>query len=479
MDLQFSDTSSLDASVDLLAVGLSGDLAAALATLEAKLPGLESLAADRELKTGAGTTLVVPTLGRLGARDLLLVGLGDGSPTALTAAAGAVGRKARALRARSVAIDFGRLDAAGSALVAEMVLAGNYVYDRYRRETARKPELSAVTIHGAVGADSAAVAVRAKWQKLARDLVNAPAADIYPESLAAVASEAASIDGVEVEVWDFDKCRAEGLVGIVAVGQGSTRPGVLVHMRYRPANAVDHIALVGKGVTFDSGGLSLKPSNAMQTMRCDMGGAATAIGAFGAIAELGLPVAVDCFIPSVENMCAANSYKLGDILRYNNGTTVEIHNTDAEGRLVLADGLILASAVEGVSTIIDMATLTGAIVVAIGADYTGMFTHDDGLASELSVAATNDGERVWRMPLHKPYNRMLKGTWGEIKNVGGREAGSVTAALFLEHFVRKDARWAHLDIAGTAFLDKAEGPFVAGGTGQIVRTLTTWAASLG
>jgi leucyl aminopeptidase len=267
-------------------------------------------------------------------------------------------------------------------------------------------------------------------------------------------------------------------VGIIAVGQGSTKPGCLIHLRYTPPNAKDHIALVGKGVTFDAGGLSLKPSNSMQTMRCDMGGAACALGAFGAIAATGVPITVDAFVPSVENMCAANSYKLGDILKYRNGVSVEIHNTDAEGRLILADALTLACEVEGVSRVVDLATLTGAVVVAIGSDFTGLFTHDDDLAEEILGGAASSSELVWRMPLHTPYNRMLKGTWGQIKNVGAREAGSITAALFLEHFVTDDVRWAHLDVAGTAFIDSPVPPYIAGATGQMVRGLTNWAESI-
>ena len=176
-------------------------------------------------------------------------------------------------------------------------------------------------------------------------------------------------------------------------------------------------------------------------------------------------------------MVNGNSFKLGDILTYNNGVAVEIHNTDAEGRLVLADCLLEANKVDAASHILDFATLTGACVVAIGSDFTGLFTHSDELATGLMTAAKATDEGLWRLPLHKPYNDMLKCEWGKIKNVGGREAGATTAALFLEHFV-EDKTWAHLDIAGAAFLDKAKGPYVAGGTGQMVRSVTTWIESL-
>jgi leucyl aminopeptidase len=252
----------------------------------------------------------------------------------------------------------------------------------------------------------------------------------------------------------------------------------MTRISYRPPNAVDHIALVGKGVTFDAGGHSLKPTGGMLTMRCDMGGAATTLAATGAIVALGLPVAVDTFLPAVENMLDGNAYKLGDILRYSNGVTVEVHNTDAEGRLILADGLIQACQVEGVTKVIDVATLTGAVVVAIGSDFTGLFTHADEMADGLLAAANQAGEGMWRLPLHNPYKRLLKADWGQIRNVGGREAGSITAALFLSHFVSDSVQWAHLDVAGTAFQDKPHDIWTSGATGQAVRTLTQWVANL-
>ncbi|MEO0603153.1 MAG: M17 family metallopeptidase, partial [Myxococcota bacterium] len=231
-----------------------------------------------------------------------------------------------------------------------------------------------------------------------------------------------------------------------------------------------------KGVTFDAGGYSLKPSSAMQTMRCDMGGSAVMLGATAAIAELGLPVAVDCLVGAVENLVSGNAFKLGDILRYTNGVTVEIHNTDAEGRLVLADCLIRACKVDGVQTVIDAATLTGAAVVAVGSEYTGLFTDDDALAVELLDAADSTGEGLWRLPLHGPYKELLRSDYAQIKNVGSREAGATTAALFLQHFATEAPRWAHLDVAGPAFLDKASSRYAPGGTGEMVRSLVSWAA---
>lgn len=481
MNVRFSTEPLHQVQCDALTVGVGPDLDGAILELDAGFDGkLIAELRQRRFSGGPGSLFSIPTLGRLAARTLIVVGTGDGGAAALRIAAGRAGREARSSHAQTVVLALGH-DAAQGLDLVEAAAAGSYLFQPYKPETERSPEVSTWLLPGA-GSDEAACkasATRVRWQGWGRDLVNLPAADLYPESLAAKARELAAIPGVEVEVMDIEACRRAGYVGIVAVGQGSDRPGCLIHVSYRPQGAQRHVALVGKGVTFDAGGLSLKPSSAMQTMRCDMGGSATMLAATGAIAELGLPVAIDCVVGAVENMVSGASYKLGDILRYSNGVTVEIHNTDAEGRLVLADCLIHASKIEGVDTIVDAATLTGACVVAVGSDFTGLFTGDDGLATELLDAAAAVGDGLWRLPLHKPYNEALKSDFAQIKNVGGRDAGATTAALFLEHFVADEVpRWAHLDIAGAAFLDKPNHRYAAGGTGQMIRALTTWAQRL-
>lgn len=478
-------------SADVLVVGVAkfdpslsgGEVPEGLAALDPLFDGkLVSTVRAHKFKGAEGSTYTLPTLGRLAAPTLVLAGIGDGGWPALRVAAGKIGRELRSLRAQTVALSIPRLEADQVGRFFEAANAGNYLFQAYRNEEARTPTVSTWLVAGAA-VDGAAgpAAVRTRWQSWARDLVNGPAADIYPESLAARARELGALPNVTVDVWDFERCRAEGCVGVVAVGQGSARPGVFIHVQYRPANPRDHVALVGKGVTFDSGGLSLKPSDGMLTMRCDMGGAATMLAATGIAAELGLPVSIDTFVPAVENMNSGSSYKLGDILRYPNGVTVEIHNTDAEGRLILADALIRASRVAGVRTIVDAATLTGACVVALGDDFSGLFTDDDALAAELVDAAATTGEGMWRMPLYAPYKDMLKSDFAQIKNVGGRAAGAVTAALFLSYFVGSDKngegpkpRWAHLDIAGPAFLDKGNARYASGATGEMVRTIATF-----
>ncbi len=484
MNVRFVSEPVARVKADVLAVAVSPSMDGAIRELDEALgKQLVSELEARKFKGAVGSAVVVPTLGRLPARTLLAVGIGDGSFPSLAIAAARAGREARALQARTLALAFDwAASPAGKALatngevhanrLVEEAFNGNYAYQAYKPEDERSPPLDTVLVVGAGGkVDTGTSAVRLAWQTWTRDLVNAPAADIYPEALAAKARELAAHPHVTVEVWDADRCRDEGCAGIVAVGQGSDRPPCLIHVRYAPPDAQDRVALVGKGVTFDSGGYSLKPTDGMLTMRCDMGGAATMLAATGAAAQLGLPIAVDCFVGAVENRVSGKAYKLGDILRYSNGVTVEIHNTDAEGRLVLADCLIRASDVPGVTAILDAATLTGACVVALGDDYAGLFTPTDALAKEIEGAAANCAELVWRLPMHAPYKELLKSDYAQIKNVGGRAAGAVTAALFLQHFVKEAIPWAHLDIAGPAFKEKANGRAAAGGTGELVRTV--------
>ncbi len=485
MNVRFSPESVDRVAADALFVGVSpSDLTAptgALATLDQCFGGqLVAELKRRRFKGAEGSACTFPGLGRVAAKDVVFVGTGAGSAAALRAAAGKIGREARSLQAQEVAVLVPGADADAALRLVEAAEAGNYAWQAYKPEDDRTPPVATWTLlaPAAGAAATRSTLVRAKWQAWARDLVNAPAADIYPESLAAKARELAALPGVTVEVWDFEKCRAEGLVGVVGVGQGSDRPGVLIHVAYRCTGAAkDHVALVGKGVTFDSGGLSLKPTDGMMSMRCDMGGSATMLAATGIAAELGLALNLDTFCPAVENMVSGNSYKLGDVLRYRNGVTVEINNTDAEGRLILADALILASEVAGVTTILDAATLTGACVVALGDDFTGLFTDSDALATELSSAADLNGEGLWRLPLYAGYKEHLKSDFAQLKNSGGRPAGATTAALFLQHFVGSSGRkpaWAHLDIAGPAFMDKANSRYAAGGTGEMVRSLATF-----
>jgi leucyl aminopeptidase len=469
---------NVDAAV--LAYCVSTDFEAELGELDEKFDGhLVAHLNSVGFKGKPGNKASFPTFGKVAASQLIILGVGDGASANLFKAASLAGRKAREAGYSSLVFTTPKIATANLEQIVEGIQCGNYDYQIYKPEAEQKSALELITLSG-VEANAASVkageraTIRSFRQSFSRDLINGPAADITPQALADAALSLSGMDGVTVDIWDFERCKKEGLVGLVAVGQGSSEPGCLIHISYRPKKANGHIALVGKGVTFDCGGLSIKPAGGMQTMRMDMGGAGTVLGATAAAIELGLELNVDCFVGAVENMIAGNSYKQGDILRYNNGVTVEIHNTDAEGRLVLADCLIEASKIEGVTHIVDAATLTGACIVAVGEELTALFTDDDDFANTLTAASTSNNEGMWRLPLKQSYKRSLKGSWGQIKNVGGRAAGSITAALFLQHFVGKGIKWAHLDIAGAAWYDKAIDGYTVGATGQVVRALTTW-----
>ncbi len=463
---------------DLLALGVAdGAVEAGLTALlgAAAAAPFVAAAAAADFKGAVGSAQTWPTLGRLASPWVTVVGLGkatgDDGVDGLRRAAGAAGQAARRMGAATVQLAFGPLDATGAAAVVEGFSAGNYRFDQYKAESDRKAPCATL---GLVSADLDALPrarAVAAGQSFARDLVNEPAAVIYPESLAARAL-ALQGQGVTVTVWDEVQIRDAGMGGITAVGQGSSRPPRFIHIAYKPAGATRKVALVGKGVTFDAGGLSIKPSSGMQTMRCDMAGSACVLGVMQAVRDLQPDVEVHGIIGAAENMLGGNAYKLGDILRMYNGKTVEIHNTDAEGRLVLADCLTYASKL-GVDEVVDIATLTGAAVIALGEHYTGLFTGSDALSAALLARASEAGEGLWRMPLPDFYKDMLKADWAQLKNVGGRSAGAITAALFLSEFV-DGPKWAHLDIAGPAFVEKQQRHFSAGGTGAMVPTLIGW-----
>ena len=305
---------------------------------------------------------------------------------------------------------------------------------------------------------------------LTRELVNLPAADIYPESFAQRAQQAADEFGFECNILDEKQLAKENMNSLLAVAQGSDRPARVAVLSYCGAGKeAPTLAFVGKGVTFDSGGLSLKPSEGMKTMKCDMAGAATVLGAITAIARLKLPVNVTGYLGLVENMINGNSYKLGDVLTARNGVTIEVLNTDAEGRLVLAD--VLSYAVDlGASHIVDLATLTGACVVALGEEITGAFSNDQTWCDQVLTSANNVDELAWQMPTHDFFAELLSSDIADCKNIGSRWGGATTAAKFLEKFVA-ETPWVHLDIAGPSFASSNKPHQEGGATGCMVQTL--------
>ena len=410
----------------------------------------------------------------------LLVGLGDGAscPADVRSAVASVVRRSAKLAAVAVELatmagDLPAGDVARAA--AEGALLGTYRFDELKGRPGDERPLARVHL---VHPDAAGLtdevrrgAVVAAGVALTRDLVNRPGGTLNARDLAAVAEDVGRRDGLDVQVWDLDRCRAERLGGLLGVNAGSVEEPRLIRLEYVPAGGeTGSVALVGKGITFDSGGLSLKPADGMHTMKSDMGGAAAIIGAMSALAAVEPSVRVTGFIASTDNMPSGSAMKVGDVITIRDGTTVEVLNTDAEGRLVLADALALAVE-ERPDVIVDLATLTGAAVVALGQRYAGLMGNDDALRDELLEAADGAGERFWPLPLPEEYRKDIDSKVADLRNVGtDRFAGALRAGLFLQEFV-DGVPWAHLDIAGPVFSDDTDGDLTGGATGFGVRTL--------
>lgn len=397
----------------------------------------------------------------------------------------AAGSAVRSLTGKSAAvIAFPATEVALVAATAEGVLFGAYSYGDYKSSPttplAKATVLSPIGRQAAVRAAVKRATVVADEQAWARDLVNQPALDLYPASFADQVKKHFAGTGVRVQVADEKALAKQNCGGLLGVGRGSARPPRLVTLTYKPAKAKSHIALVGKGVTFDSGGLCIKPGTGMITMKCDMAGAAAVAATTAAIAALDLPVAVTTYLCLAENMTGADAQRPGDVVTMPNGKTVEIINTDAEGRLVMADGLSFASTLKP-DTVIDVATLTGAAFMALGDRTTAVLSNDDDLRAEILDAAEVAGEGMWPIPMLEHLRPAMDSTVADIKHTGERKGGMITAALFLREFVGTDGTdipWAHLDIAGPAFVEgSAFGYTPVGGTGTPVRTLVAFAES--
>jgi leucyl aminopeptidase len=445
----------------------------------------ELLLEARGFEGKAKQAVVLPTFGQLPAAELLLVGVGErdqvDAEALRRAAAVAVRNAGRARRAVTTLAQALPDDPEGAVqAVSEGAHLGAYRFDKYkaatREESARaNGQLAELTVSMPAGAglDQAAARgeIQARATNLARDLSNEPASSLHPEDLAEAARQLAD-KGVSVTVKDERALAAEGFGGIVGVGQGAANPPRLVELRYEPEGSVGRVVLVGKGITFDSGGLSLKPSEGMEAMKTDMSGAAAVVGVMSALADLGVRVAVTGYLATAENMPSGSATRPGDVLTMRNGKTVEVLNTDAEGRLVMADALAYGAESQP-DAMVDVATLTGAVMVALGLKYTGLMSNDDGLAAELLDAAAAAGEPTWRLPLPQEYHKQVESEVADLKNVGSRWGGALNAGLFLEEFVA-ERPWAHLDIAGSARAEETDGLTPKGSTGVAVRTLLTW-----
>jgi len=448
--VEVSKLQATETGADLLVLGLyedgelPADLAGAPGAGDAK-GGFEKLALLRPERPGRA----------------LVVGLGkreDADAERVRLAAAVAAKEAARLEAASLAWllpDSDDDEATAAALVTGTILA-DYRFDRFRSadpEEPPPPRLESLTLLAPAGVAGAAEAARvcAAAQNRARDLQSLPSNVATPSFLGRRAREIASAHpAVSAEVLDREEIAAKEMGGLVAVSQGTMEEPKLIVLRYEGGGSAPTLGFVGKGVTFDTGGISLKPSASMHEMKMDMSGAAAVLEAVAAIAELGLPLSLIAVVPATENMPSGTAIKPGDVITQYNGKTVEVNNTDAEGRLILADAL--AYAVElGAERIVDLATLTGAVLMALGSTHAAVISNDDDLAGEVERAGKTSGELVWRLPLHPEYKQLTKGTVADLTNAAAkRKAGTIYAGAFLEEFVG-ETPWAHVDIAGTAW----------------------------
>jgi len=471
-----------------------------------KIPDGETAAVDRalggavaqlikqgEIKGKLNEITMLHSFGKLPAARVVVVGLGKKSDLSVNKVRGAVAETCRWLRAREISTiatvpqganinKIGPGDAAQA--IAEGALLGTYTFRKHMTKKEDKPgEIKRLSIVGAgrlkarleKGADKGRIISEAT--NLARDMVNEPANYMTPTDMAETAARLAREQGLEITILDLEQMKKLGMGGMLGVSRGSRQPPKFMVLNYKGGTAKEpDIALVGKGITFDSGGISIKPSDKLEEMKGDMAGGAAVIAAMVAISQLKPKINVMALIPATENLPDGNALKPGDVLTAMNGKTMEIISTDAEGRLVLADALSYAKK-HGARKMVDAATLTGACRIALGDICTGAFGNNQELIDRIIAAGNEAGELVWQMPMFDEYGEQNKSDVADVKNVGGRLAGAITAAKFLAEFV-DDTPWVHLDIAGTSLTDKERGYQIKGATGVPVRTLVNLVVSL-
>ncbi|MDB5075465.1 MAG: leucyl aminopeptidase [Chloroflexi bacterium] len=482
-----------DARVDCIVVThFEGDsLSSSAAAVDAALGGvLTAMIERKEIKGSLAETTSIQTLGRLPASRVIVAGLGKRTrftPEALRRAAGASAKGLRKAAVASAAFELPAVDGSSAPELARAVVEGlllaTYSFNLYfssERPALRLEHVTLIAPDGtSIDAGIRLGEVMAAGTNYARDLINEPPNVLNPAEMAKRAQSMAAEKGLTSEVFGPDELERRGMRAILAVGRGSANEPRLIALQYKgdPDGKHPTLGLVGKGITFDTGGISLKPGADMHLMKTDMGGAAVMLGAMHAIAELRPNVNVTMLVASAENMPDGTAYRPGDILRAMNGKTIEVQNTDAEGRLVLADALSYATEL-GLAPIVDAATLTGACSVALGPFYSGLFSNDDVTLERLVAASKTAGERLWPMPMDPDFRPMLDSSCADMRNVGGREGGAITAAMFLAEFVGEQP-WAHLDIAPTAFADNESDYYAKGlGTGHPVRSLVQLALDI-
>ncbi|GBD10805.1 Cytosol aminopeptidase [bacterium HR23] len=450
---------------------------------------ISTLIAEGECKGKKGETVLLHTFGRLPAKRVLVVGLGKQQDFTLDTVRQVAAEACRFLKGKGIRRAATILHSAGigglaphdSAMaLTEGALLGTYAFTALK--TSEKDETALETLEiveadrGKIPEVQAGVEVGkilAEATALCRDLVNEPANRLTPTRLAEVAHTIATQHGLKLDILEREQCEALGMGAYLAVARGSHQPPKFIILSYQgdPAHPDRNLGLIGKGITFDSGGISLKPAERMEEMKGDMAGGAAVLCALKAVAALKVPLNATAIVPATENMPGGGATRPGDVVRAMNGKSIEVINTDAEGRMVLADALCYARQRLGLKRLVDVATLTGAIVVALGNLRAGLFTNNQALADQVLKAGERSGERFWQMPMDTEYRDLIKSEVADIRNTGtGRGAGSITGAYFIREFA-EDTPWVHLDIAGTFLSDRETGYYVKGGTGFGVRTL--------
>ena len=443
--------------------------------------GLKAAAGLARFEGDAGSIVEFADISGNAVRRILLAGTGAASGDDLEKAGAALGARLLTSGETRLVIDAHGVDAEGAARIAGGAVLRCWRHDRYRTKmTAKqKPTLEQIVII------TDAVGTQAAWERVGavvegvsftRELVSEPANILYPETFVERCQRLADL-GVEITVLDDDAMQALGMGALLGVGQGSARPSRIIAMRWNgAADTRTPVVFVGKGVTFDTGGISLKPGPGMEDMKWDMGGAGAVAGAMLALATRKANAHVVGVCALVENMPDGNAQRPGDIVTSMSGQTIEVLNTDAEGRLILCDAMTWAQKTYQPKVMIDLATLTGAMIISLGHEYGGMFANDDGLAAQLTAAGASAGDPLWRMPLGDAYNKLIDSPIADMKNIGPREGGSITAAQFLQRFVNEGVKWAHLDIAGMVWASKPGTVWDKGATGFGVRLLDRFIA---
>ena len=487
MDIRGIDTPLLDWTGDTLALGLfegSMELTGTLQKLDEKLnKTLQELIIETEFEGKSSNNVVTRVGGDSPIRKVILVGLGkieDLTLDTIRLGTATIARLAKQTKVKTLGINLPLVndDAASTiSAITQGIILPLHQDDRFKSEPEENGvKLETVEILGC-GKYPEAInqsQILCSGVILARELVTAPANSVTPVILAETAQTIAKDYGLDIEILEHEECENLGMGAFLGVAQASDLPSKFIHLTYKPSGTPQKkLAIVGKSLTFDSGGLNLKGSGSgIETMKMDMGGGAATLGTAKVIGQLKPNVEVHFICAATENMISGCAMHPGDVLTASNGKTIEVNNTDAEGRLTLADALVFAERL-GVDAILDLATLTGACIIALGDNISGLWSTDEALATQIKEAGVMAGEKIWEMPLEEKYFEGLKSPIADIKNTGPRAGGAITAALFLKQFI-KETPWAHLDIAGPVWLDKENGVDNSGATGFPVRTLVNW-----